>query len=432
MKKKIAIYTTFNIHDPSYSLNVVAETHLQMLLDDGYEPIMVVMDGFKPSAGTFTDPRVKLVYMKHTHASNEGNLPEGWEKQRDGLIEAMDAIVKEEKIEVIMTHDLIASPAELIPNLAMRTVAERNPKVVWLQMIHSVWASNMPSNVMEASQIGRSAWPTKSYLLFPNSYDIPRIARNYNVSEDTVKHVPHATSIYEFFNWHPKLIELEKATRFLDREAILVAPMRLDRGKQLEFVIETGAALKRSGITAAVVVCDFSSTGGDKITYRDEMKELGALRGLSGDELIFLSERIPEFKYNAPHSVVMNLFAVSNVFICSSKSETYSLVTQEAALCGNAIILNADFPAFKTIFGASPKHYRFSSNIDILNEFNPGGHTDTKYPLGVEKFADEIALFCREQLTNNRVLEMKTRSRMTRNTRAVFKRYLEPLFGLAG
>lgn len=421
--KKVCILTTFNSYDPSYSLNLVAETQIQMLLAGGYSPVVIANEGFKPE-GAYADPRVVIEKCRKATASNQGILPDNWKDEVAELARQYQDVFEKHKVDVVITHDLIAQPAALVNNLAAREVAKKMPAVGWANVVHSVFSSNVASNILEVSKIGREPWPTKSKVIFPNSYDRPRVARNFRVEETDVLHIPHPTDICSFFSFEPELKQIIEEKNVLDKEIVLTFPTRLDAGKQPHVVIEIAAALKRMGSSVSFICLDFASTGGEKVTYRDSMKNLAIDRGLDDTEVIFLSEQHERYRYSGTKKTVMNLFAISNVFVLPSKSETYSLVAQEAGLSGNFMCLNFDFPVMRSVFGDGPKYFKFSSNIDINTGMD--GATNTEYS-NPAAYYDDIARYIRFMVKYDPVLAMKTKLRMTRSLQAVFRNYFEPM-----
>jgi len=421
--KKVCVLTTFDTDDPSYSLNLVARDQVRMLLAGGYEPVVIVNKGFQPGPdGPYGDKRVKLVRLHKAPASNEGTLPDNYEKEVDKMAgEYGDAILKE-KIEVILTHDLISQPAALINNLAARKVAEAFSHVRWLHWVHSCFSSNVQSNVLEASKKGREKFPN-SNVIFPNAYDRPRVARAFNVEEDDVLHCPHPTDILNFFGTEEHIAKLVEDKKLLDKDILMAYPCRLDRGKQPHYIIDVIAQLKRLGSSVSLVIGDFSSTGGDKVEYRKEMHRQAAQYGLDDTELIFLSEEVESFKLHAPRSAMRSLFQLTDVFMLPSVSETYSLVAQEAALCGNFLILNHDFAPMRSIYGESPKYYQFSGNIGIDGL---DGNMKTEYG-DKEAYMRDIACYIRYVVQNNRVLFLRNNLRRERSLQAVLRNHLEPM-----
>lgn len=418
IRKKVALWTSFRSADFAYSLNRVVQDQIKMLLFGGYEITVFVAAGFQPIEA-YALPGVKLFYLPDVSTSNEGILPEGWEKDVENY--SRELAIGLADIDVVLTHDLISQPAHLIHNLAARHVASQYSDLRWLHWVHSVFSSNMASNIQEASKKGRERFPN-SFLVFPNSYDIPRLAQNFKYEETDIKWIPHPTDIEEFFGMNEISRKFIREKKLLEVDVVLVFPCRLDRGKQPHFLVELAGAIKRNGKTVKVIFMDFHSTGGDKVVYREEMKIQAKELGVEND-ILFFSEFDEKYKYEAPHEVVRDLMLISNVFMLPSRSETYSLITQEAILCGNFIILNQDFAPFRSIFGDLPKYFQFSANIG-MNGFD--GNTETQY--GDKKaYFDGIAAYISYMITFDKVLALKTKIRKERNIYSVYNNYLKPL-----
>lgn len=417
--RKVAILTTFRSADFAYSLNRVVQDQIKMLIAGAYIPKVLVCEGFIAKEA-YALPEVELIVLPDVPMSNEGNLPENYQMHIDNLSIKMQEALKD--VKVVITHDIISQPASLIHNLASRVVANNLPDLRWLHWIHSVFSSNIPSNIMEASEIGRKKFPN-SFLVYPNSYDIPRVARNFGYEETEVKWCPHPTDIESFFDIHPDVSEFIRYYGLLQKDILIVYPCRLDRGKQPHFLVELAAAIKRNGQSVSAIIMDFHSTGGDKVTYREEMKHRAGELGLNEDELIFFSEFNPKYAYESPPKIVKDLMSISNIFLMPSRSETYSLVTQEAALTGNFLIINHDFLPFRSIFGDLPKYYQFGSNIGFDGN---DGAINTEYS-SIENYFMDIARYIKYMTTYDKVLAMKTWIRRDRNLYAILENYFDPL-----
>ena len=258
-----------------------------------------------------------------------------------------------------------------------------------------------------------------SFYIFFNYYSVPRISQNFNV-----------------FGLSEGVAKLIKDKGIVLADAICIYPVRLDRGKNVEMMIKTMACLKDFSLSVKAIVVDFHSTGGDKVTYRDDLKNIGIDYGLSADELIFTSEVYPEWQTEIPHTDVLGLMRLSNVFIMPSKSESYSLITQEAGLNKCVVVLNQDFPPFRDIFGPNAIYRKYSSNIDVMNGMD--GNTNTSYGLEnaspeervtLEKnYHKETAGMIASQLRNNYNLAMSIFLRKYRNLDYIFEHELSPLF----
>jgi len=341
----------------------------------------------------------------------------------------MELIENLKDVDVVLTHDLIYQPESLKLNFACRQAIKEDDhvsKIRWLHWVHSATGPGTLGKELQQSDVYYDIISQKfpnSFVIFPNAYSIPRVARDFGYEENEVKVVPHSTNLPGFCGWDPLVIKLVMEKNMLSADAIAVYPIRLDRGKQVEVVIKIMAQLKKLDYVVRVIIPDFHSTGGDKVTYREDLKKIALDWGLNDFDLTFTSEFHESWKTSVPHKVIHDLFELSNVFILPSKSETYSLIAQEAALLGNLLVLNHDFAPFRDIYGPNAVYKQFSSNIgfDGLD-----GEITTTY--GDEKgYYHDVAMRIKYELENNMVLAQQKRLRKERNPLSVFRQFLEPL-----
>ena len=426
--KKVCILTTFTGFDQSYSLCRIVDTQIRMLVGSGYEPVVIVKQGFRPEE-MFALKEVTLRYIPPFPASNfineavDETFKDDVEKLKLALIENL------KDVDVVFTHDLIYQPESLKLNFAARQAIEADEhmkKIRWLHWIHSATSPATLGKELQQDDtyfnIVSQRFPN-SFIVFPNAYSVPRVARNFGYEEDQVKVVHHSTNLPGFSGWDPLVTKLVMDKNMLGADAIAVYPIRLDRGKQVEVVIKIMAQLKKLNYTVRVIVADFHSTGGDKVTYREELKQIATDWGLNDFDMTFTSEFHEAWKTSCPNKVIHDLFELSNVFIMPSKSETYSLIAQEAALCGNLLMLNHDFAPFRDIYGEHAIYKQFSSNIGF-----DGLDGDVTTTYGDEKgYFYDCAMRIKYELENNMVLAQQKRLRKERNPLFVFKNELEPL-----
>jgi glycosyltransferase involved in cell wall biosynthesis len=285
-----------------------------------------------------------------------------------------------------------------------------------------------------------------SYYVFFNEISRGVIAKNFNITKDDVRIVHHPSDLDDVYGINDQNLKnfIEKRNVY-SADAIAIYPIRLDRGKQVEHVIKTMAKVKEFDMEVRCIIVDFHSTGGDKVTYRDELKQLGIDWGLTPEELAFTSEFCQDWNLEVPHDVVMSLMRMSNIFIMPSVSESYSLITQEAALTKNLIVLNQDFPPYRDIFGKDAIFRKYSSNWDVMAGYDEayaeGTSTNTLYgPEGISdqerkrthepNYHKETAAMIVDKLNNDMNLAMNRRIRKLRNFNYVFKHELEPLLWL--
>ena len=442
MNKKVTVFTTFSDIQKAYSLNIIAQSQIKMLLMNGYDPTVIVHDGFKPE-GIYAHPGVTIKEIPNVPCHNELRKDETFDQDVDLLEKELEVFLKDQ--DVVLTHDVIYQNACLKHNFASHRLAKKLPKLKWLHWIHSATSPlllNMlrPIFVDEYINLVSKPFPNAFYV-YPNSHAVPSVATNFGINQEFVKVVHHATDICSFFGMPEEVEEIIYKKNIFSADAITTYPIRLDRGKQVEYVIKTAAMLKDFDQTVRIIIIDFHSTAGDKVTYRDELKEIGIDYGLNSDELTFLTEEREEWKYEVPQTVVANFQQISNFFILPSVSETYSLIAQEAALTKQVMVFNHDFPPFRSIYGENAIYRKFSSRMDVMADpteaLTPTSETNTKY--GSPNLPEEARGAAEKEyhrytagLILNRLkhpeVALSTYLRKNRNLQAVFKNELEPLF----
>lgn len=426
--KKICVFTTFFDSSPAYSLNQCVQDQLRMLIYGGYKPTVIVVNGFKP-VEMYAHPDVTLAYIPHFPVNNDGRLPENY---KDLVAETRDALLSALKdVDVCITHDVIYQPAHLIHNLASREVAEKLPNLKWLHWIHSATSPEILCSVEEVRPLIKRPFPN-ALVCYPNYYDIPRVAHNYGYEEDRIKWVPHPVDIVDYLGMHEGSAKIVRKHKILDADIISTYPIRLDRGKQVEHIIKIHGAIKETGRTTKLIVMDFHSTAGDKLTYREDLKSIAKIWGVEKD-VIFVSEEDSRFRYDAPRQMVRDFMLISNLYIHPSVSETYSLATQEAAICKNQLVLNRDFPPMQTIYGEGPLYKQFSSAINAVTGmdgdtmWNWSDGSRMPYPENEKEYYKTLASNILYYIESNPILKVNKLIRQERTIEHVFETYLLPL-----
>jgi len=436
--KQVAILTDFTSLDPSYSLCIVAADQTKMLLRNGYGPLFIACEGFQP-AGPIQPDEVRLAHIPNYTRSNYIELDSTFQDDVARLTSKLKELLV--GVDIVLTHDLIYQPAALKLNFAARNIADEQPQLHWLHWVHSATPPAVLSSSIGYLDKVKTKFPN-SMVVYPNNYELPRIARNFGYEIDEVTSVYHPIDVCGYLGFQSITSELVDAHRILEADAIGVYPIRLDRGKQAEFCIRVFAQLKRRGCRVCLVIVDFHSTGGDKVVYRKDLKQLGVDQGLNESELIFTSEFDKSLELECPREMVRDLMLLCNVYIHPSVSETYSLTTQEAALCGAFLVLNSDFPATRSVYGPDALYTGFSSGTHTVGYFwekdtkrtygavadQPGVGLIPQKMTGVDAFAYDIAGRIAYELSHNLVLAQQRKIRQTRNLDYIFKHQLEPLF----
>ena len=425
--KKVAVVVDFYSIDNAYSLCNVAGDQIRMLLRAGYSPRVLVDDHFpdpkeKPDEVPYPWDSVELFRLPSIPRSNLLELPDNWQSHLERMTAAMREGLK--GIDIAFTHDVVYQPAQILYLMAMREILkERAGSLRAAHLVHSATAPALISTTNEYLQEVKKPLPY-SVLCFPNAYSRPRLSRNFGYEEKDIRHTPHAIDFCSYFKFHPMTTRIVDEYNMLQSDVIICYPLRLDRGKNAEWVLYIAAGLKAIGRSVRVIIAAFHSTGGDKVEYKKWLYEEAHRVGLSDDEFVFTCDYDEELRVRCPREMIADFFQLSNVFIMPSRSESFSLITLEAGLAGNLIVLNKDFPPLR-FWGEQHIYGKFSSNIDAMTGFD--GNTDVSYSPSKEAYARDLALRIVAGLQNNVVIRTKTELRQRYNLDTIFSKYWEPI-----
>lgn len=424
--KKVAVVTTFVELFEAFSLCGAVESQLKAILKHGYDVTFVACEGFR-ARGVFADPRLGHARLPDLQLGGDSfavEYPAEFRARVAAIKDGLRPVLA--RVDVAITHDLLYLKQHLAYNHACRELAREFPHVLWLHWIHSAPEPHAAFPDADPRSARFKGFPG-GLLVYPNDYDVPRVARQYAVDEDGVRVVPHGMDYERVFGFHPLTAALAERFDLYSPDVLAIYPIRMDRGKQPERLVRLFSEMKKAGRSVRLLVLNFHSTGSHFVDYRDELLAEARALGLGDEQLVFTNriESLPgitdaelqRYRVEFPHKVVIDLFHLTNLYIHPSASETYSLVCQEAAACGNLLFLNGDFPPMRDIYGPSAHYLKFSSTL----------FTTTHSPDELAYYA-EVARMIFHRLDAEKTVSQKTRIRQTRNLDAVFRNHLEPLF----
>src|SRR3972149_6105628 len=128
MRKRVSILTNFVGYSEAYSLNRVVSDQIKMLVNEGYSPVVIVGETFKP-VKAYALPEVEIRHIPDVPVHNEVRKDPTFDQDVLAIEKALEiALVG---VDVVLTHDIIYQPAALKHNVAARRVAKRNPNILW-------------------------------------------------------------------------------------------------------------------------------------------------------------------------------------------------------------------------------------------------------------------------------------------------------------
>ena len=423
---KLAILTMFNGLSNTYSLvNVVAE-HLRMMLDAGIETKVLVSENCADSErrGIFADERLEWVKITnklegkqihwYDYSQPDGELHDAFYKEA-GLI-ARELVTHLQDVDVCIMHDIHYQGWHLMHNVAIREAQEKLPKLRFIAVTHSA-PVNRPPHPKYPFSCRYMQMPNTTYV-YPTQSGIPALAKQYSVPEGRCRVISNSLDAISMMS--EDVQELARATDLLSPDILIVYPGRFSTGKKFEKVASlAGAIKKKTELSVKVIFCDFPSMDIDPVKYKEIIVKIGCLYGLDAADMVFTSDL--GYPHGFPRSGVLELFTLSNLFICPSFSESFGLTVLEAASRGNFLVLNEKVPALEEL---GKKLRAYFMRWDARNF---GFDTKEEYKYTEQLYMEGHAEMIVNRMRDNPLLWAKTMVRQKFSPQWIWYNQLQPL-----
>jgi len=423
---KVAVLTMFNGLSSTYSLvNVVAE-HLSMLLDAGIETKILVCQDCPDNQryGIFKDERLEWVKVINRHndkqihwrdySKPDGEVHETFLDEVEVIAE--DLVAKLSDVDVCIMHDIHYQGWHLIHNVAIRKAQEKLARLKFIAVTHSAPAKR-PPNLKWPFSARYSPMPKTTYV-YPTQSGIPALARQYSVPEGKCSVIYNSLDLMSSMSDDVKAIQ--KQFDLLSPDILIVYPGSLSTGKKFENVAAfAGAIRKKTEQDVKIIFCDFPAMDIKPDLYKRSIRETGYAYGLEESTMAFTSDL--GYPQGFPRPSVLELFTLSNLFICPSFSESFGLTVLEAASRGNFIVLNQAVPALEELGKKLNSYFmRWAAR-------NFGFDTKETYQPSEQAYLEEHAAKVVNLMRDNPVLYAKTLTRQRFSPQWVWHNHLEPL-----
>ena len=153
--------------------------------------------------------------------------------------------------------------------------------------------------------------------------------------------------------------------------------------------------------------------------YKRVIRATGEVCGLEEGDLLFTSDL--GYTEGFPRSAVLELFTLSNLFICPSYSESFGLTVLEAASRGNFLVLNEAVPALEEL------GKRLGAYFMRWDARNFGFDTRETYQPSEMGYLESHAVKIADRMRDNAVLRAKTLTRRAFSPGWVWYNQLQPL-----
>ncbi|WP_438431819.1 glycosyltransferase [Gorillibacterium sp. sgz500922] len=423
---RAAILTMFNGLAKTYSLVQVVEEQLHMLTSAGI-PVRLLVSQDCPDSeryGIFLDERVEWVKINNRlddrqihwkdYSQASGRVHASFFREAEAI--AADLAEQLAPCDVCLLHDIHYQGWHLVHNVALRLAQASLPELRFFAFTHSAPAEPAPLAHWPFSA-RYTPMPRTTYV-YPTESGLAALAAQYRVPLSQCRAVNNTLDVFAGLGEAAK--QLGEAVDFSEPEFLLVYPGRLTPGKRLEKVAGfAGALRKASGGDVRVIFCDFPSLDVSPAAYKNRIRAEGRERGGRDEDYVFTSDC--GWPHGFPHQGVMDLFTLSNLYVCPSYSESFGLTVLEAASRGNHLILNQAVPALQELgreLGAA--FMRWDAR-------NFGFDTRETYQPSEQAYLDGHAAEAVRAVRGNPALSAKTVCRRRYGRRWIWEHQLKPL-----
>lgn len=425
---KVGILTMFNGLSTVYSLvNVVAE-HIKMLLDEGFEVKLFVCEdlNYEERKGIYLDPRIEWVRVCNRykgkqiiwHDYSSPGKPVHKTFMEEAEIIGEDLILKLQDVEVCMLHDILYQGWHLLHNVAIRYAAGRLPGLRFIAMTHSLPDESQTLKAIEWPHSARYSPLDNTTYIYPTTCGLKSLSRQYHVSLNDCHAVYNTLDLLT--DMCEEIKDLSRKTDLIAPDILIVYPARFTTGKKFEKVAMLAGALKNiSSYKVKVIFCEFPSMDIPSKEYKKQIIKLGMSSGLSNEDMVFTSDL--GYPNGIPRKAILDLFTLSNLYICPSYSESFGLTVLEAASRGNYLVLNEAVPALEELGKDLDAYFlRWDAR-------NFGFTTlETYHPGEIEYYEDNGRRILMAMEQNNAV-KAKWKVRKKYTTKWVYDNQLKPL-----
>ncbi|MEG2322609.1 MAG: glycosyltransferase [Bacilli bacterium] len=422
---KIAILTMFNGLSTTYSLvNVVLE-QLKMLLNDNIKVKMLVSEHCQDieRTGIYADERIEWIKIVNSengemfHWKNYTKIDDKIDDKffHQAKLIAEDYIKYLKDVDICIMHDILYQGTHLLHNVAIREAKKSLPNVKFIAFTHSAPVKHIkapyPFDCLYKDM------PDTTFV-YPTECGLEAIAKQYNTDIKNCYCINNSIDILQ--NANKELLEISKHLDFTKSDILIVYPARLTMAKRFHVIAQFASYIKKyCNKSISIIFCDFPSSDIPSDTYKYIIKDVGLKNGLNEKDIIFTSEC--GFENGITRETVFKLFALSNLYICPSYSESFGLTIIEAASQGNYIVLNEAVPALKEIGLNINAHFMRwpARNFDF--------DTYETYHPSEEMYYLDHAQNIISNMEKNPVIKAKTLARIRYSNKWIYDNQLKPL-----
>ena len=287
---------------------------------------------------------------------DEGQVPAGFDSLREEIGNDLRAALTD--LDVLIVHNALSLHFNLALTAALWELAEHRPARL-INWCHDLsWANPLYQPLMRDAEpwsLLRRAHPRITTVCVSSQ----RLEewRRLTAAQDAGTVVPNGIDLSALIRTGSRTRALIEGLGLEGVDAILLAPVRITRRKNLEWAVEAASGVRASGRSVRLLVTGPPGPHNPRsLDYVEELRRRRSAAGLE-DEVHFLFEQAAagDETYPIDQATLADLYMLSDVVVLPSSSEGFGLPLAEAALV-RAPVVCTDIPAFREL-GSDGVHY---------------------------------------------------------------------------
>ncbi|HPY64443.1 MAG TPA: glycosyltransferase [Smithellaceae bacterium] len=417
---KVAILTNFNEFHPGYSLTGIVCDQARMLYEHGNEVHVFASEEFNDKS--FPAPAKATLHAGPGRGVPQSKLIDY--RSRDDISpehvkhanRIADFLARElQDFDIAFSHDWIFTGWNLPYSAGIKMANQRLPKLGWMHWLHSIPTQHF--DWWRGEEYGH-----RHRIISPSKSMINHTHDAYKCDREMIVAIPHIKDLRTWFDFSDEACDfIADHPNAMQADVVCVYPASSDRltAKNVGAVISIIGAMKRRCLSVCLIIANQWATGRQRRQDLQQFIDLAEEAKLAVDsEFIFTSEwRRPQYSTGISKRFLRELMMCGNLFIFPTREESFGLVSPEAALCGNFLVLNRNLPVLGEVLLDEGLYLPFHSFENQLN-------VDPDVWIHI---LDHYAGVILSRMRHNESIMTRTMVRQTLNYDRLYLRHYEPL-----
>lgn len=416
MKDRVAILTTFQDFNPSYSLTGIVTDQYRMLHEHGHGVDLYVCERFNKSTapeGMNIKPLIPFAHL--TDYDCKKDLKPQHQETVEKTCEILTRELKD--TQIVLAHDFLFVGWNLPYGLGILKASHFLPKTIFLHWIHSVPTSH------------KDWWEVTTYgpnhkMIYPNDTDKILVAEQYQGELEDVRCIHHIKDLRTWFDFCSDTCRfISKHPAVMQADVVKIYPASVDRltAKRVREVILIMGEIKKQSKSVCLVIVAQWATGRTQKENLGNYRNIASAMKLTPDEVIFTPDfEPPKFDVGIHKRFLRELMLCSNLFVFPTREESFGLVFPEACLSSAVLpMYNKSLRMLGEVCGNHGLSFDFGSY-----------HHDVHHKNATQYYSD-LATIILGRMRQNEAITVRTFMRQTFNYDALYFKEYAPLFAEA-